>query len=274
MITQCRRETSARIRRPRRGRRVARAAHVLVAVCIAAGAPADATGQRVTTAGDERACCGLTVGGQAVSAVVWRGMEFTRSPALQPWVEIGWGAATLEGGGTWAVDGSWSEQDVTGSIAAVSRMGTAALIVSTHFYSSSERQPLPVTEAGVEYTTPGALPVRLLVTANLANDHDRAAQAELGVAHEWGRFGAELFGSVALDRSAYYEARAGDVLQFGAALTHELPPVAGIGVSLGGSAVHSPAHARSWLLARATVALPLRSDADRPPPAGAPPPRP
>lgn len=233
-----------------------------------------ATTQSVTTVHDQRTCCALTVGSQAVSAVLWRGLEFTRSPALQPWVEVGWGAATLEGSGTWAVDGSWSEQDVTGSVAAVSRVGTTALLVSTHFYASSENQPSPVTEAGVEFTTPGALPVRLLVTANLANDRDRAVQAELGVGHDWGRLGAELFGSVALDRSAYYEARAGDVLQLGAALTHDLPPVGGVAVSLGGSAVYSPAHARSWLIGRATVALPLRSDADRPPPAGAPPPRP
>lgn len=216
----------------------------------------------------------MTLGTQAVSSVTWRGLQYTSAPSLQPWIEASWGPASIGAAGSWAADGSWSEQDVSASVEGASPAGTVALLVGTHFFPADARLDSPVTEAGLEYATGWSVPLRLLVTSNVAHDPDRAAQAELGLAHVWGPLSAELFGGVALNRSAYYEARAGDVLQLGLALDHALPSARGLGMSLGAAAVYSPAHARSWFVARAAVALPFGAGGDDSTPAGPPPPRP
>lgn len=202
-----------------------------------------------------RACCArVSVGADATSGVVWRGLAFTRAPAVEPWVAFAWGAASLDASGVWAVDGSWAEQEVTAAVARGGRAGTASLVGTVYAFPGSTRDlPSPVGEVGAEFETAGTTPVRLTVSRNVVHDPEHAAAAELGVAHAWARTSGELFTVVALNRTAYYDAAAGTVLQMGAGAAREFRPARRLAFTAGIAAIYSPAHARSWVVARCSI---------------------
>ncbi|MDE3172165.1 MAG: hypothetical protein KGN74_03755 [Gemmatimonadota bacterium] len=245
--------------RERRGhdrRRHLGAAGLLV-VALAASRPA--------VAFQASGCCTLTGGGELANAVVWRGVEYTPVPALQPWIAAEWGPASVEGAVAGAVDGSWAEEDVTAALRIASLAGTAELRLTAYMFPrASQDFASPVTELGVQYTTSSRYPVRVLLTRNVGHDPDAASQAELGVGRAWPGLAAELFAGVALNRSAYYRAAAGDMLQVGAAVARTFHPAPAVALTAGLAGVYRPPDRRGWLLAHLGVELPFGAPPDAP----------
>lgn len=207
------------------------------------------------------ACCAVDAGSELATAVVWRGMEFTRATSVQPWIEASWGRAFVEAVGSWAFDGSWSEQDLSAGLALPvgGTAGDVALYATAYFFPAvGPETASPTVEAVLEYTGPPTVPVRMLVARNVVNDPDHATYAEVGLVPTWYGFRTDAFAGIALDESAYYEAVAGDVLQFGIGLERELQPISTLTLSVGAAAIYNPMHSRGWVLGRIGIALPLR----------------
>ncbi|MDE3151841.1 MAG: hypothetical protein KGL93_06290 [Gemmatimonadota bacterium] len=215
-----------------------------------------------------RACCTTVTGGaDAASGVIWRGLEFTRALSLEPWVELARGAASLDASGVWAVDGSWAEQEATAALSWSGRPGTGRVFGTAYAFPGATRDlPSPVGEVSIEYETAGPTPVRVTVSRNVAHDPEHAAAAGLGAAHTWARTSGELFTVVALNRTRYYDASAGAVLQVGAGAAREFRPARHMAFTAGIAAIYSPAHARSWLLARCSLEFDPLDAWEAPPP--------
>ncbi len=207
------------------------------------------------------ACCAVDAGSELATAVVWRGLGFTNATSVQPWIAASWGRAFVEGVGSWAFDGSWSEQDLSAGLALPMgrSVGEVALYATAFFFpASGPETSSPTVEAVLEYTGPPTVPVRLLVTRNVVNDPEHAAYAEVGLVPTWHGLRTDAFAGVALSESAYYGAAAGDVLQFGIGLERGFQPIPALTLSVGAAAIYNPTHSRGWVLGRVGVALPLR----------------
>lgn len=217
-------------------------------------------GQVAVAGRSPRLCCTMAAGGDALTGIVWRGLEFARSPSLQPWFETLWGAASLEASAALAVDGSWADQSTEIGYTISTPAGTVALRGASEIFPRAEIDVAsPVIEVAGEYTGPARAPVRLLVARNVVHDPDAATFAELGLSHEWSTFAAEVFVDAALNESDYYDARAGDVLQAGLGVSRDVRLSERLALSASGAAIYSPAHRRGWLVAALGFSLPLRA---------------
>lgn len=203
-------------------------------------------------------CCVLESGLGLSSGLVWRGQRLIGAPNLQPWLSAEWGGAYLEVAGSWALDESWSEQDVSVGYARPLSHWRLALLLNGYAFPDSELSAgSPVVEAGVELDGPPALPFYLLAVQNLAHDPERAAYGEAGVTPSWGDNEVSVFVGAALSRSEYYAARAGEVVSLGLSAGRVVRRASGASLHVGAAFVYNPADARGWLMAHLGIRVPL-----------------
>lgn len=199
----------------------------------------------------------LDWGVDLVSRYVWRGLPIGNHANVQPYASLAAGPFTVGAWSSFADD--YLELDLSAGWSRALPAGTLSLSLQDYYshypdepdaeldyfnfrgVRDGEARGRHTLEVAVGFEGPERLPFSLLLAANVWNDPGNSVYLEAGYARtllgiEWG-----AVAGLALNRSDYYGADAGEATNLGLSAARAFPLARGPAVEVGAAVVHNPA---------------------------------